>query len=314
VPAIELAGIARDFGRGRRRVHALADVELAIPEGQTIGILGDNGAGKTTLLRIISTLLLPSAGRVRVCGIDAVARPEAARDLISVTFGGDRGLYRRLTGRQNLDFFATLRGMRGRAATRVITAAIDRVGLAEAADRRVETYSRGMRQRLHLAIGTLVLPRVLLLDEPTVGLDPIEAGRVRRLVAEIGKAGSTIVLTSHLLRDVELLATRILMLQDGRLRHDLSTREFLQQAGTVGAVVLSSVEPIDAVTAAPIGPLISSEPTTGGWTSRIAVTDWSPAVLAALGRVSEIPGIETVSIEKVSLDDVYEALATGPVA
>lgn len=308
--AIDLVGVTRDFGRGPHRVRALDDVHLSVQEGETIGILGDNGAGKTTLLRIVSTLLIPSSGTVSVFGQDAVARPAAAREAISVTFGGDRGLYRRLSGRQNLDFFATLRGLRGAAASRAVAAAIERVGLDPAADRRVETYSKGMRQRLHLAAGTLTVPRILLLDEPTVGIDPVEARRVRDLVADLAADGATIVLTSHLLRDIETLAGRVVMLERGRLRHDLAIAEFLRLTGAVGAVVLTTSAPPDAQVLAGLGRVLPSEPADGRWRTRVVVSQWSPKVLGTLAEISDAAWVEDIVIEKTSLDDVYETLAT----
>jgi ABC-2 type transport system ATP-binding protein len=307
---IALTGVSRHFGKGDRRVLALDDVHLEVPAGQVIGVLGDNGAGKTTLLRIIATLLLPSAGAVRVCGVDAVAQPDRVRDMTSVTFGGDRGLYSRLTGRQNLDFFATLRGLHGRSVRATVTQVLARVGLEEAADRLVETYSRGMRQRLHLAIGTLTIPRLLLLDEPTVGLDPLEAERTRQLVAEIASSGTTVVLTSHLLRDMEALASRIVMLRKGRLLYDLSTESFLRQTGSVGIAAVTSVRRLTDDDLRDVGRPLSVQRADGEWTTRIGVTAWSGEVLRSLGRLSEHADVLSMSIERTSLDEVYAALAT----
>jgi ABC-2 type transport system ATP-binding protein len=308
---IALSGVSRRFGKGSRGLLALEDVSFEVAAGEIVGILGDNGAGKTTLLRIISTLLLPSTGDIRICGVDAVSQPDRVRDMIAVTFGGFRGLYNRLTARQNLDFFATLRGLFGRPARVAVSQALVRVGLVDAADRLVETYSQGMRQRLHLAIGTLTQPRLLLLDEPTSGLDPLEAERTRRLVAEIARSGTTVILTSHLLRDMEALAGRILMLHKGHLLHDLSIESFVRQSGSVGVAAVSSVRQLTETDIWRVGRPVSVRGTDGTWTTRIAVTAWSGEVLRSLVQLAEHADVRSISIETTTLDEAYAALANG---
>src|SRR5207248_4116859 len=167
VLAVRTEGLRRVFETGagwRRRgspVVALDAVSLAIEEGEVHGLLGPNGAGKTTLVKILSTVLLPSAGRAEVCGLDVVGDTRAVRKRIGIVFGGDRGVYARLTARQNLEYWAALYRLDGPEGRRRAAALLERVGLAERAEHRVETFSRGMRQRLHLARGLIADPPVL---------------------------------------------------------------------------------------------------------------------------------------------------------
>src|SRR5687768_9244404 len=198
--AVEVDEITRVFEPRRRRgsrVVALDGVSLTIPEGEIHGLLGPNGAGKTTLVKILSTVLLPTSGRARVCGHDVVDETKAVRPLIGIVFGGERGLYWRLTGRQNLEYWGALYKLSARETKSRTQELIDRVGLTERADERVETYSRGMKQRLHLARGLIGDAKILFLDEPTTGMDPLAGREFRALIAELKEEGRTILLATH---------------------------------------------------------------------------------------------------------------------
>lgn len=214
-----MVGLRREFGgrRGQPVVVALQGVDLQIPEGEIHGLLGPNGAGKTTLCKILSTVLLPTAGSATIAGYDVVGETAAVRRLIGIVFGGERGLYTRLTARANLEFWATLYGLRGVEAQRKVDALLERLGLERWADERVETFSRGMKQRLHLARGLVGDPRVLILDEPTTGMDPVAAKDFRNLVTSLRAEGRTILVTTHDMAEAEEICDRVTLIDNGAI-------------------------------------------------------------------------------------------------
>ena len=196
---------------------ALDSVDLAVEEGEIHGLLGPNGAGKTTLVKILATVLIPTAGSASVLGMDVVREAKRVRPVIGLVFGGDRGLYTRLTARQNLNYWAALYDVPARETPVVVGRLLERVGLADRADERVETYSRGMKERLHLARGLVSDPPVLFLDEPTVGLDPMASLEFRRLVMDLRNAGKTVFLTTHDMAEAEAVCDRVSLIDRGRI-------------------------------------------------------------------------------------------------
>lgn len=290
--AIELDALTRTFDRGKKQVTALDHLDLTVPEGQLLAVLGENGAGKTTLTKVLATLLYPSSGRALVFGHDVVREAKAARACTTVVFGGDRGLYEMLNGADNLAYFGALAGVGRRRLRARIPELLAQVGLEEAGSRAVRTYSKGMRQRLHIAVGLLTEPRLLLLDEPTVGLDPNEAERLRGTIRQMHAAGTTVVLTSHNLLDVEKLAERVVMVAHGRITHDLALAEFRRLAG------------LDAVVTATVRDGRHDEQVV------IPVERWTPGTLAELS--DRFAGVELVDLQVRSstLEEAF-ALASG---
>jgi ABC-2 type transport system ATP-binding protein len=205
------------FFNERIRTEALKGVDLDVEVGEIFGMLGPNGAGKTTFTKILSTLLIPTSGTVQVLGLDAVKEASRLRPRIGLVLGGERGLYNRISARENLRYFADLFGVPIERRDRRIQEVLDRVGLTESADRRVEEYSRGMKQKLHLARGILHGPEVLFLDEPTIGLDPKSARETRKLIRSLVTDGVTIFLTTHYMFEAEELCGRIAVLSRGRI-------------------------------------------------------------------------------------------------
>jgi ABC-2 type transport system ATP-binding protein len=222
--AIELRDVRRVFhtttGTLRRKakeVVALDGLSLEVAEGELFGLLGPNGAGKTTTIKILTTLLIPTSGTASVVGLDVVRDAAEVRRRIGFVFGGERGLYYRLSGRDNLRYFAELYAVPSREIGPRVEELVELVGLKDRVDERVEGYSRGMKQRLHLARTLIHRPRVIFLDEPTIGLDPIGARELRRIVSELHQGGATIILTTHYLFEADQLCQRIGVIDKGRL-------------------------------------------------------------------------------------------------
>ena len=231
---IETEGLTKQFERRRpsrrpwdivkRRsvpvqdpVVAVDYVTLWVRAGEVYGLLGPNGAGKTTIARMLSTLLEPTAGTARICGFDTLRDAGAVRARIGVMFAGERGVYWRLTGRENLEIFGRLQFMPGQLIHERAATLLEQLGLAERADDLVETYSTGMKQRLNLARTLLHDPPVLLLDEPTAALDPAAARATRELIRTLQGAGKAVLLTTHNMHEADEVCDRVGIIDHGRL-------------------------------------------------------------------------------------------------
>jgi ABC-2 type transport system ATP-binding protein len=221
IEAIELRRTYRTTTGVLRRkpleVEAVRGISFAVERGELFGLLGPNGAGKTTTIKMLITLLLPTSGHGRVLGLDVVEQAREVRKRIGYVFGGDRGLYERLSARDNLRYFAELYGVSGRPQRVRIDEVLELVGLAGREQERVEGYSRGMRQRLHIARGILHDPEVVFLDEPTIGVDPVGARELRRTIADLVEAGKTVLLTTHYMFEADALCDRIAVIAKGRI-------------------------------------------------------------------------------------------------
>jgi ABC-2 type transport system ATP-binding protein len=246
-----LSDLARRRAAGE--TLALSDVSLTIEQGEVFGLLGPNGSGKTTLLKLLSTILSPSAGTARIFGCDVMADPRRVRQLVALVTGEERSLYWRLTGRQNLEFFGRLYGMEGKAIRIKADELLDVFDLRDASDTRVSGYSTGMRQKLAIARGLMSSPRLLFLDEPTRGLDPVAAHALLRLVREraVERFDNTVILTTHIAREVEQLCERIAMLDHGTLVYEGTVDDLRSSLERGQAFVLSvsslSTETFDAL-------------------------------------------------------------------
>lgn len=199
------------------RVPAVLGLDLDIGEGEFFSLLGPNGAGKTTTVRILCTLLFPDSGTCRVAGHDVITEQRAVRKSIGVSIRGERSVYWKLTGRQNLEYFASLYGIRGQETARRSIEVAESVGLASRLDDFVETYSMGMKQRLAIAASLIHRPPVLVLDEPTIGLDPNGARTLRTLLKNLCKEqGVTILYTTHYMQEAEELSDRLAIIHQGK--------------------------------------------------------------------------------------------------
>lgn len=300
---VEVEDLRRTFPRkGDSPRAALDGLSLAVPDGEVHGLLGPNGAGKTTLCRILSTVLLPTSGTARIAGLDVVTDTAAVRRTIGIVFGGERGLYDRLTARQNLLYWSSLFHMRTSAAKPRVAQLLERVGLADRADERVETYSRGMKQRLHLARGLINDPKVVILDEPTVGMDPVAAHDFRALVGELRADGRTLLLTTHDMAEAEAVCDRVSLIDNGRL---LGT----EQPGTIGRWMAAyeriTAAGVPADTAAAVGLLPGVSGVTHGADGRLVVETDAEGATGTVLRFLLDRGITSVSTGRPSLEDVY---------
>jgi len=224
VAAIEARELCRTYkthtGTFRRRtkeVEAVRGVSFTIDQGELFGLLGPNGAGKTTTIKMLITLLIPTAGSARVLGLDVVKDAREVRKRIGYVFGGERGVYERLSGYDNLRYFAELYGVPPKLQKQRIEELLELVGLKGREHERAEGYSRGMKQRLHVARGLLHDPEVLFLDEPTIGLDPVGARELRSTIASLTAAGKTILLTTHYMFEADALCDRIAVISKGSI-------------------------------------------------------------------------------------------------
>lgn len=232
-PAIDIADLRKEyvpslsFGRlltfrwTREPIVAIERLDLAVETGRVTAIVGPNGAGKTTLLKLVGGLLLPTAGTLRVLGADSARNPERVRAAVGYCMTEGRSFFLRLSGRENLRFFAALHSLSGRARDERVAGLMDAMELTEVADRQVLSYSDGMKQRLALARALLGAPRVLLLDEISRGLDPRLRDKVHRHVRDLAAVdGVTLLMASHNLDEVKALAHRVLVMDRGRILAD----------------------------------------------------------------------------------------------
>lgn len=211
-PAIEVSHISKRFRADAP--PALDDLSLTVPQGVIYGILGPNGAGKTTLLSILCGLLKPTAGSVRLAGHDSLT-PEVKRMLGVVP--QEPAIYPTLTGRENLEYFGRMQGLRGARLSERVEACLQLAEIGDQADRRVEHYSGGYKRRLNLVIGLIHEPRILILDEPTVAIDPHSRSLIHQRLRELHAAGVTIMLTTHYMEEAEQLCHRVAILSRGRV-------------------------------------------------------------------------------------------------
>ncbi len=224
VNAIEVSHLRRVFTsqigvikRTAREVVAVDDVSFEVQEGELFGLLGPNGAGKTTTIKMLTTLLIPTLGSASVKGFDVVAHANDVRKRIGFIFGGERGLYWRLSGIDNLRYFASLYNIDYDVTKKRIPYLLDMVGLNGRGDEKVQGYSRGMKQRLHVARTLLHDPDILFLDEPTLGLDPVGAREFRQVILGLQSEKKTILLTTHYMFEADALCDRIAIINHGRI-------------------------------------------------------------------------------------------------
>ena len=312
--AVLAEGLVKTYGS----VRALDGLDLAVPEGSVLALLGPNGAGKTTAVRVLTTLLLPDAGRAEVAGIDVLRRPREVRALIGLS-GQYAAVDEYLTGYENLDMIARLYHLgRGPSRTRAreLLAQFD---LEDAADRPVKTYSGGMRRRLDLAGALIARPQVLFLDEPTTGLDPRSRTDMWATLAELVAGGATLLLTTQYLEEADRLADGIVVVDHGKVIARGTADELKAQVGgeVVEVVVAEAARIPDAVRV--LTDLAGGPPTVDDHVRRVSATikDGRPAAGVLIATLRELDAeavvVHDVAVRRPTLDDVFLAL-TGHAA
>jgi len=298
-------GLVREFGD----IRAVDGIDLEVEAGEIFGFLGPNGAGKSTTVRMLVTLLRPTAGIARVAGFDVVKEPTAVRRSIGVALQ-DAAIDPLMTGNELLRLQAILHGLGGKVAEKRCNELLDRVGLTAAADRRVGTYSGGMRRRLDLALALIHRPTVLFLDEPTTGLDPTSRQAVWEEVQNLNDEGTTVFLTTQYLEEADQLAGRIAIIDGGKIVREGDPATLKDQVGepTLRLELADSVmaETADRVLAG----FGDSRPARAG---RVAIGLRGGATrLAEVVRALDDQGVAVAHLEldSPSLDDVF-ADATG---
>ncbi len=322
-PAIEAHNLRRLYWRRsrpfarRQEVEAVKDISLTVRRGMIFGMLGPNGAGKTTTIKMLSTLLTPTAGTARVAGYDVVRDDRAVRRSLGVVLGGDRGLYGKLSARDNLIYFGHLYGMRSAAIRTAVAEKLELVGLTERAGDRVEGYSRGMKQRLHLAKALLHDPPILILDEPTIGLDPAAAMDLRREIAALAPT-HTVLLTTHDMTEADALCEQIAIVDRGLIvaqgtPEQLKARVAARRRVIVAVEALNGRAPAVASAFAAIPEVTVSGPeydADGAAQWSLMCVDTTQALDAALSALrTQGVGVRTIRVIEPSLEDAFLAVA-----
>ncbi len=305
-PAVETEGVAVAFGETK----ALDGVDLTVAPGTVQGLLGPNGAGKTTLVRVLATLLRPDAGSARVFGCDVVHDATRVRALIGLA-GQFAAVDGTLTGRENLEMVGRLYRLRGAEAKSRATDALERLGLTDAGDRVVRGYSGGMRRRLDLGASLVGRPRLLILDEPTTGLDPQTRNDVWSFIRELVAGGTTVLLTTQYLDEADNLADHIVVIDHGKTIANGTPRELKARMGSdVLELHLADAATLEQ-TAEALRGIGSGEPSIDASDRRITlpVHQGASDLMSAVRRLDE-QGIvpSDVSLRQPSLDDVFLAL------
>lgn len=312
--AVEVCGVGKSFGK----VVALRDVSFSIAAGEVVGLLGPNGAGKTTLIDILSTLTPLDRGQARVAGFDVGTEPDQVRRSIALT-GQQVAVDTMLTGQQNLVMIGRLQGLRKAEAKARAAELIAQFDLGGAADRRVSTYSGGMRRRIDIACGLVVQPAVVFLDEPTTGLDLRSRQSVWNLVRRFKSEGVTTLLTTQYLEEADALSDRIVVIDHGAVVAEGTPSQLKQRTGDSFCEIVPQ-DPADvAAAAAALETLLSEHDRSLLMTEQARVVmpapDGAITLMRALKRLAaDDIEVADVVLRRPSLDDVFLALTADPVS
>ena len=309
---IEAEGLAKSFGK----LRAVDGITLNVARGEVLGFLGPNGAGKSTTMRLITGFLEPDAGRARIAGFDVQEHPKEARKRLGYLPEG-APLYAEMTPKGLLRFVAELRGLRGDAIARSVGQAVEKTGLGPVFEQTIETLSKGYKRRVGIAQAILNDPEVLIMDEPTDGLDPNQKHQVRQLITEMAKE-KAIIVSTHILEEVEAVCTRAVVINKGRIVADGTAEDLMRRVPYHGAVAVrvaadkaealrdalaavAGVGSVETVSASGGHLLLRAIPKNGAG----IVTD----VASAIRQKALV--VEEIFVERGKLDDVFRQITSS---
>ncbi len=302
--AIQTEGLTKRFGA----FVAVENLDFEVQDGTVVALLGPNGAGKTTTVRMLATLLRPDGGTARVAGHDVVHEAARVRELISLT-GQFAALDKNLTARENLVLMARLRDRRGGAARRIADELIDRFDIAEFRDRLVKNLSGGEKRRVDLAAGLIDRPRVLVLDEPTTGLDPRSRQVVWSTIRELVADGVTLLLTTQYLEEADAVSDRVVLIDHGRSVASGTPAQLKAQVGEQRVdVIAADTEAFERLTA-----LLGERFDVNGVREQRTISIPAPGEAADLARVADVLqdsgiSVDEIALRRPTLDDAFLAL------
>jgi ABC-2 type transport system ATP-binding protein len=309
---IEADGLAKSFGA----LRAVDGISLTVQRGEVLGFLGPNGAGKSTTMRLITGFLEPDAGRARIAGYDVQDQPKQARKRLGYLPEG-APLYSEMTPRTLLAFIAEVRGLRGEAARRAVALAVERTGLGSVLEQTIETLSKGYKRRVGIAQAILNNPEVLIMDEPTDGLDPNQKHQVRELIREMAKE-KAIIVSTHILEEVEAVCTRAVVISKGRIVADGTADDLARRVPYHGAVSVrvaaDKVEALKQILAAV--PSVGSVETVGAPDGQLVVRALPKNGAAILTDVASAIrerslAVDEIYVERGKLDDVFRKITSS---
>ena len=309
IPILEARGLTKRFGR----TQALAGLDLVAEPGRVVALLGPNGAGKTTFVRAVATLLRPDAGSLQVAGIDALRHPARIRQVIGLA-GQFAAVEPAMTGRENLEMVGRLFGLNHKQARAAATAVLEQIQLSEDAGRLVRTYSGGMRRRLDLGASLVGAPRLLLLDEPTAGLDPGSRLQLWNAIRQLVAAGTDVLLTTQYLDEADQLAADIVIIDHGKVIAAGTPAELKTLAGDdVIEVRVRDAEALPGVAA--VLSAAGHDPRVDPATRRVwvAVDDGTHQLMEAMRALDhDGSAVEDISLRRPTLDEVFLTLTENP--
>ena len=302
----EKTGFWKKKNKKKEVFLAVDNISFNVERGEIFGFLGPNGAGKTTTIKMISTLLIPTSGSVKVNNIDVVEKPMEVLKSLGTVLAGERSSYWKLTGRENLEYFAAMNGIKGKEAEEKINYLLNRFNLEKRANETVEKYSTGMKQRVALAKALIADPKILILDEPTSGLDPQSARNLRELILEIKEEGRTILLTTHYMEEADELSDRIAIIDHGKiiamdtpenLKHNLEdTNSILLELNNWNEDILNEIKNVNS----------KYKEDTRTWEVKVHMVNGDNGVNDLIASISSThTKIMNFKVEEATLEDVF---------